>query len=188
MTLVPQRPIEFGPIIDALASTVERVTGITCILHEQKGQDSQPLPRPARPYMGFKLTTPAAKNGDDHVEYLAGGIQNRGGQRKMSVSFQCYARNQSEAYEYMTLWQASLELKTIQEVLRRSGIAVWLIGSVADLTQLLHTGFEARSQMDVQFGIVSNLTEQPGVIEHVGVTGTVDTGGAVQTIEFTSPP
>ena len=105
----------------------------------------------------------------------------------MSVSFHVYALDKDQAYNYMALWQACLDQFTTQEWLRRAGIAVWLIGNVADLSQLLNTGYEGRTQMDVQFGIASNLTEDLGAIEKVAVTGTIQTDTGTVVVPFTEP-
>lgn len=167
-------PHKFSDTITAIVRVVKDVTGVECILQEQGGQN---VPRPDLPYFAFKVTSPAIHYGDDHQEHegdAASTLYNRGGPRRMACSFHCYGRSKEEAYELMSLWQLSLNQKTTQEALRKSGMAVWLIGNVADLTQLLQTGFEARSQMDVSFGIAFNLTEDLGRIENTKVIGTVD--------------
>lgn len=166
-------PIDFNFIRKTVCNELERVTDTIVVLEEATVQDA---PRPDLTYFSFKLTTPAAKNGDDSQYYIADTTFGRGGNRKMTISFHCYAQEQETAYNLMTLWQGSLELFQTQSNLKAAGIAVWLIGNVADLTQLLNTGYEGRSQMDVQFGISSNLSEDLSAIEHVEAVGTVDTG------------
>lgn len=181
----PTFPIDFVAIRKALVAEVKRVTRLECIVEEPKTQNS---PRPALPYFSFKLLTPAAKSGDDAQSYDADtGTFNVGGQREMTVSFHCYTEDEGKAYDYMALWQASLQLYGTQASLRTSGIAVWLIGDVDDLSQLLNTGYEGRSHMDVRFGIASNLSEAPGFIETAEITGTVDTGVEDLEVEFDAP-
>jgi hypothetical protein len=170
-----QRAIDYNAIRIALSRVVKQITGCETVLAEQKGQNVQPLPRPPLPYFTFKFLTPALKVGDDSREYTGtGNIFNSGGQRKMIVSFNCYAKSPEDAYELMTTLQASFDLRTVQATLRQSGIAHLTSGSVADLTLLLQTGYEPRSQMDVDFGIASNLIEDLGAIERVTGTGTVN--------------
>jgi hypothetical protein len=177
-------PIDYNAVRKALIATVTTVTKLICITEEPEVQNA---PRPTNPYMSFKITTPGAKSGDDSVQWISGSKFNVGGQREMTVSFHCYGTSHEEAYNYMTLWQGSLELKTIQQLLRKSGIAVWIIGAVADLSQLLNTGYEGRSQMDVQFGLASNLTDDPGEIDTVGIQGTVETDSGTVSVDFTVP-
>lgn len=93
----------------------------------------------------------------------------------MTVSFQCYGNSHEEAYNYMSLWQTSLDLQNIQEILRSAGIAVWTIGTVADLSSLLNTGYEGRANMDCTFGLAFNLESDLGAIETVPVQGTITT-------------
>jgi hypothetical protein len=124
----------------------------------------------------MKMTTPAAKSGDDSKQNLGGTVWNSGGVRKMTVSFQTYGNTHEEAYNYMGLLQTALDLSDVQENLRRAGIAVWTIGNVADLSQLLNTGFEGRTQMDCTFGIAMNLSSDLGAEESVEVMGAVAVG------------
>ena len=102
----------------------------------------------------------------------------------MTVSFNCYGESHEEAYNYMQLWNSALDLENIQEDLRRAGIAVWVIGNVADLSQLLNTGYEGRAHMEVTFGIAVNLTSDLGAMESVDVTvnGTEGTDTITDTI------
>lgn len=172
-------PIDFNLIRKAFAREIQKVTGFDSnhvVLLEPETQNS---PRPSRPYMGFKFTTPAAKSGDDSKDSVLDThgnpttIVNSGGVRKMTISFQCYATSHEEAYNFMSLWQTALDLSNIQEDLRRSGIAVWIIGNVADLSALLNTGYEGRSQMDCTFGIAMNLSSDLGSEDAVEVQGSI---------------
>lgn len=177
-------PVDYNLIRATLADELKRVTQTIPVLEDPTVQGA---PRPKLPYFSFKLTTPGAKSGDDSQYYIDGTIFGRGGNRKMTVSFHCYAQEQETAYNLMALWQGSLELFETQSNLKAAGIAVWLIGNVADLSQLLNTGFEGRSQMDVQFGIASNLSEDLSAIEQVDVQGTVDTESDTVVIDIVAP-
>lgn len=182
-----QTAIDFKLIRQGIVRTVEFVTAKTCI---QAQPETQNNPRPPLPYFTYNITTAAGKEGDDHDTYDGDGvstIHNRGGQRRLVVSFNCFAETMDEVFNLMTTFQGSLDLRTVQEQLRKFGIAVWTIGSVADLSSLLQTGYEARSQMDVNFGVASNLTEDVGTIETVEVEPTVRDAGndPVPTDDFT---
>lgn len=169
-----QTAIDFANIRKGIVRAVELVTERTCI---QSMPDVQNAPRPELPYFTFNMTTPAAKEGDDHDTYIGDGTtttRNRGGQRRMVVSFNCFARDTDESLTLMSTLQGSFDLRSVQAELRKYGIAVWTIGSVADLTTLLQTGYEARTQMDVNFGVASNLVEDLGTVEEVQGEGTVE--------------
>jgi hypothetical protein len=175
-------PNDFTALRIAMVQEVQKVTGLTCIVEEPQYQNA-PRPGlqgnagPSLPYFSFKVITPAAKSGDDSKDEVSGAIWNSGGVRKMSISFHCYGRSQEEAYNYMSLWQTSLDLENIQQDLRIAGIAVWLIGTVADLSTLLNTGYEGRTQLDVDFGIAFNLTSGLGEMDSAVIDGTVFLGG-----------
>lgn len=176
---MPSFPIDFDALRVAIVREVQLTTALTCIVADLK--QGMNLPRPALPYFTMKITTPAARYGFDSTQPVSGYVTVRGGPRRMSVSFQVFTQDQETAYNYMTLLQSAFDLFTVQARLREAGIAIWTIGTVADLTSLLNTGYEARAQMDVQFGIAANLTEDTGAIESVSATGNVLSG--LETIE-----
>lgn len=157
------------------------------ILSEPEVQNE---PRPAKPYFSFKMTTPATKFGDDSKDPVldAQGVPttvvNSGGVRMMTVSFDAYGRSHEEAYNYMLAWQCALDREDIQEDLRRQGIAVWQIGNVADLSQLLNTGYEGRSHMDCTFGYAVNTQSDLGAIEEAPIKGTVNTDSGNLQVEL----
>jgi hypothetical protein len=184
-------PLDFNKIRKAIANEVERATGLQCILLEPETQKAD---RPCKPYFTMKFTGPAGKQGDDSRQNVRDNlghpttIVNIGGQRKVTVSFQSYGNSHEEAYNFMALWQSSLELEGVQADLRASGIAVWLNGSVADLSALLQTGYEGRAQMDVEFGVAANLTEDQGAIETINIQGNIDTGNDVIEVVLVQVP
>lgn len=180
----PTLPIDFEFIRVALNREVTKVVGDICIEAEPTTQDAE---RPKLPYFWMKITTPAARYGDDAVSYVSGTQFNVGGNRKMTVSFNCAGNSHTDAYNMMGKWHAAIGSPAIRNELRASGIAVWQVGPVADLSQLLNTGYEGRAQMDVQFGIASNLTQDLGAIESAEVTGTVDTQAGIVDDDFNVP-
>lgn len=164
-------PIDYDALRIAVIREVQKVTGLVCIVNEPETTNA---PRPPIPYLAMKIITPGTRYGDDSMFYKSGTNFGRSGPRRMTISFNSYAKSHEQAYNYMALWQGSLDLKTIQSDLKKAGIAVWVIGNVADLSLLLNTGFEGRAQMDVQFGITSNLTEDLSNIQEANISGVVD--------------
>lgn len=168
-------PYDLIEVRKTLVAEILRVTELTAIVENPQVQQA---PRPALPYFSFNITSPGIKSGDDSKQYAQTSPTTIdvtvGGVRKMMVSFHCYASTNEIAWQYMALWQSGLEQITTQENLRGVGIAVWLIGNVADFTSLLNTGYEGRAQMDVSFGIAANLTETIAPIDKVGLTGTIN--------------
>lgn len=176
----PAQPLDFNLIRKTLINTVQYVSGLQQVVVLQP--ESQDWPRPAKPYIGLHITTPAAKSGDDSKQNVPDEfgapttVWNSGGVRKMSVRFVAYGKTHEDAYNYLTAVQTGLDLEDVQEQLRRSGIAVWIIGNVADVSQLLNTGFEGRASMDCDFGVAANMQSDLGSMDSGTITGTVKTG------------
>lgn len=187
---VAQKPVDYEAIRILISREITRNTGVEGILEEPETQDA---PRPGLPYFSFKFTSPGIKSGDDDKRNILDGDGNptnrwvSGGVRKMAISFHCYAKSHEEAYNYMGLWQAALDSEPVQENLRRGGVAVWVIGNVADLSQLLNTGYEGRSQLDCSFGVASNYVSDLGSMESVEVQGSISSGEDVLDIETNVP-
>lgn len=179
------RGFDFNQARILFAREIVKVTALDqerVILAEPEVQNE---PRPPKPYFSFKMTTPAAKFGDDSKDTVPGTtIVNSGGVRRMTVAFDCYGTSHEEAYNYMLAWQCALDREDIQEDLRRYGVAVWIIGSVADLSQLLNTGYEGRSHMECTFGFAVNTQSDLGEIDVVPVQGTVQTDSGQEAIEL----
>lgn len=177
----PMFPISYDAIRKAFIAAIMK----TCYLDQNhvitEEPETQNWPRPTLPYISMKIIVPGARFGDDTITNVPDSqgnpttIFNSGGPRMMTVSFHCYGISHEQAYDYMSLWQSSLDLQNIQELLRKSGIAVWTIGTVADLSSLLNTGYEGRAHLDSTFGVAFNLESDLGAIESVPVKGTITT-------------
>lgn len=175
----PTFPIDYDAIRIALINAVRSACQLSqnnVIMSEPEQADA---PRPANPYITLKIITPGITYGDDVADLVSGTIYNYGGPRGMAVSFHSFGNSHEEAYNYMALWQAALNMEATQAALRTAGIAVWRVGTVADLSELLDTGFEGRAHLDCTFGIVSNLRQDLGSIGSVNVTGDIGIGTVV---------
>lgn len=189
----PIFPVSFDKIRIAFIREIQKV----CLLDNDHvitaEPESQDWIRPSLPYFSMKITNPSAKNGDDSKDSVLDNmgnptsVVNSGGVRKMTVAFDCYGNSHEEAYDYMSLWQTALDLANIQEDLRRAGVAVWVIGNVADLSQLLNTGYEGRAHLECTFGIAMNLRSDLGEIDTVPIDGSLAIGNDEDTLSFTAP-
>lgn len=178
--------IDFNVFRKQIVQEVKTSLGIICIV---ENPSVQAAPRPNLPYMSFNVTSPSARYGYDSVHVVEGedSLYNVGGQRKMSVSFHCYAATQEQAWNLMTLWQSALEVPTVQARFGAAGMPVWSSGVVADLSQLLNTGWEGRAQLDAFFGVASNVEVDLGQIETADVAATVQTDSGEQEFTFEVP-
>lgn len=168
--------VDYVEIRKAFAQQIKAVTGLTAILEEPESPVDK---RPCLPYFSYKITQPGLKSGDDSKSQIfdntghATSVWNSGGCRKMTADFNVYATTHEEAYNLMATWQTALDLEDIQEALRRVGVSVWVIGTVADLSKLLNTGYEGRAHLESSFGIAMNLQSDLGYIASVPVHGEV---------------
>jgi hypothetical protein len=188
MTFRPTFPTDFNLIRKVMVREIIKVTGLDPSSVVVTEPETQNEPRPALPYFGMKILVPGAKFGDDSKQYVSGTVWNSGGVRTMTISFDCYGNSHEEAYNYMALWQTSLDLENVQADLRQYGIAVELIGTVADLSALLNTGYEGRAHLDCTFHIAMNLTSDLGAEESVEVQGAVDTNSGIVNTDVTVGP
>lgn len=167
---------DFNVLRTAFISAIMMATGLNqehVVTEEAEAPNS---PRPSLPYMAMKITTPAARYGDDTKQNIPStDLWTSSGPRKMTVSFDAYGKSHEDAYNLMTLWQTALDEETTQEALRKTGIAVLIIGTVADVSILLNTAYEGRAHMDSQFGIAVGVQSDLGRIDTVPVVGTVTT-------------
>lgn len=176
-------PMDYAAIRVAIIRAVRWSTGLDqnhVIMAEPEVPNS---PRPTLPYITLKITSPSIRYGDDvplPIDDPTGACEtlvNYGGPRKMVASFNVYGSTHEQAYGLAALWQARLDQHPVRELLRRDGVAIWLIGEIRDLSILLGTGFEGRAQMDVQFGLASNLTADLGAMEEFPIVGSQDESG-----------
>lgn len=185
--------LNYNVIRAQLIRAIQFSTGLNpnnTIVMEQEAPGSK---RPSLPYMGMKIINPGRRFGDDTQQNISTGmpavsseVWSSGGPRGMTVSFHSFAESHEDAYNLMSLWQTSLDEPTTQSLLRQAGIAVWLIGSVEDLSQLLNTAYEGRAHMDCEFGIAMNVTSNLGEMDSVTVDGQITTDqGQIQDISVT---
>lgn len=138
-------------------------------------------PRPSLPYVGLKIIIPGGRIGGDGVQVLrtdpdGSMLVSYSGSRRMTVSFHAFGASHEQAYGIMATWQAALQTDAVRDILGGANVAVWKPGDVRDLSALLTTGFEGRAQMDVTFGVLSQLTQRVTTIRAVDIRGNVETG------------
>lgn len=191
MATPPSLPIDYTALRIAMLAAMRTATGLDqnhVIMFEPEVAGS---PRPSRPYMTLKIVTAGARYGDDvptqqqDAQGNLSTVWNSGGPRMMACDFNAYAATHEDAYALAALWQASLDSVPTQESLRQAGIAVWLIGSVSDLSVLLNTGYEGRAHLDCRFGVASNLTVDLGSMDTFTVDGQVLSGTLSTSLEVT---
>lgn len=171
----PVYPIDHDAIRIALVAMVGWVTGLDSQHVVMAEPEVSGAPRPCKPYVSLKCTDPSIKYGRDSVMLPGEGetLTTYGGQRGVSFSFNFYGRSHEEANSLAGLLQAALGTAPVYELLRSKGIGVLDPGPVRDLSEMMNTGWEGRSQMDCLFGVASNLRVDLGHIEQAPFAGTI---------------
>jgi len=153
----------------------------TWIVRELEGTEVTPdrvfwvepnAPRPPRPCVGLDLITGPVQTAHDQRRETAPGIWKVSGQRRVTISVIAYGE---DADTIIGRLHSGVELETVREVFRAYGMGLVRQEDVLDVSQLLDTKFEKRSQFDVTFHVVSERTEDVGYIETVEIENE-DTG------------
>lgn len=149
---------------------------------------------PDTPYGTIKIVSGPKVLGTDEVRVSdAGDDINEfymSGQRRVLCSFNIYSSldatkgiDSPGALQLMSNFRDNIERMTVISDLNAQGVSINDRGEVQNLTALLEDVWQERSQLDLTFGYGSNVGDSPGVIEKVGiggtVTGTVDPDGHV---------
>lgn len=147
--------------------------------------DKPNVQRPCEPYVTLNIVTVSVKTGQDSWEPYHNESSNVsywiGGQRKLLLSVIAYgpsADKQSQgaagACQIVTNLRDSLENPDTLGRLRSNGIAVFNEPTVVDISTMLQTGFQDRSNMDVVFGYSFNQSYVIDDISKVKVDGEVE--------------
>ena len=180
--------LDFNKIRAAIVRAIQQTCNLDSnhVIEEEPETENAPRPNVAQgPYISLKITVPGFRYGDDSkvtVLDSGGNPTNRvrsSGPRKMTAVFNAYAKSHEDAYNLMMTWQSALDEELTQEYLDSNGISVLIIGTVADLSQLLNTAYEGRAHLDCQFGITAGVTSDLGEIDTVNVQGAINTGNGI---------
>lgn len=135
----------------------------------------QSAPRPERPYGTLRFLTGPVKSGADEERVCDDGTVLSSGPRQFTLSVNIYGE---EALNIMATLQDSLDLNSCREFFRDQGLSVFEELGVQNLTSLIESEYEDRSQMDIIFNYSSNVKDivEAGIVETVELQGT-HTGG-----------
>lgn len=150
-----------------------RVDGLlsgVCIVWRQQ---SEPLPK--RPCITMKIISGPTRVGySDGALYVggqSGTAWNYCGHRELVVSIQVFGSSKvrmPNAYQLAIDLNSSLSVPSALQLLRSGGIAMLKQGDIQNLTALEETEWEERMQFDMTLGLVQNIIDDPGSIEHIG--------------------
>lgn len=172
-------PVDYDACRRTLVQAVALGVGLPSNQIMMMQPEAPNAPRPCAPYVGIRVLSPGVAFGWDCIIPVADapgsptGLFTSAGPRSMLVSFESFGASHEQAYGVMAALQAALQVCTVQQVLDAANMAVCDIGPIRDLSTLLLTSFEGRTQMDVTFGLTSELTVDAGYIDSAPVSGSV---------------
>lgn len=144
----------------------------------------QSAPRPTPPYIAMSIAN-ISQVGQDwiKVEDNVGGeageevIHKARGQRKISLSLQCFGGESSgdaSSYSVLELVRSKSRLPTIRDSLRNAGVGILSIGQITSLDGIVGVvKFEPRATLESLLILSSEVTELGTYIETVKVTNEI---------------
>jgi len=155
---------------DALFDVISGLlpTGVSLIWEDQSA------PRPGKPYVSLNFLSPSQRIGFEE-QRIDGSVFTLVGQRRFVLSVNAFGENRMENEDALDaadllepLVQGLYREDTIQK-LCEFGLASINEGEIRDLTALLESRYESRSQVDLTFHRTVSQSEDLGTIEKVEV-------------------
>lgn len=173
-------PIDYAQVRKTLVQALCAATGLpqNSVIRAQGQGPVQP--RPKLPYVTFAYRRAAIRNGYDAVvsAYAEGDTLWRYiGERGIAMDLTAYGRDQDEAYGLALGMQCGLQQEPIQNILGASGLTLWTLGDVTDVTALLNTGFEGRALLECEMWLGTSQLVDLGEIATVPVVGAIEDDG-----------
>lgn len=145
-------------------------------------------PRPTSPYVTINLSTINQIGWD----WTPNPTDNAGdvdiiGDREFTIQLQAYG---GDPFTVMENLRSSLQKQAILDTLRLVGIVFVNWFAINDITELVDTRFEKRTQMDVLFRIAQDNNETLGTIATVHVEEVISNAGGTVILDetITIPP
>lgn len=130
---------------------------------------------PARPCVAMKIIDGPRPVGRNASQFI-GEVSSVGIQQEMTLSIQVFGNPKlprPSAIQMAIDLNSSLIRQTILDKLKASGIAIQQVGDPRNLTALEESRYEERMGFEVLMGLVQNITDDPGTISTVNITGTL---------------
>lgn len=124
-------------------------------------------PRPVIPYVTLQISQVTAVNQD----YSAPDSDSSGnifmkGDRQFTLAVQSYGGDSLTVMENL---RTSLQKQTVLDTLRANGIVFYQSLTINDITDLVDSKYESRSQLDILFGIGQVYADSPGFFDEIEV-------------------
>jgi len=180
VSLTPNTREKFNEIRAALYQWLTDIADVPVVIAEESD------PRPSGPHLAFTILTTLVRVGglDEHLPKTATREYTIRSQRTFTVSITAAGTPvgnfddldaKVRAVDLLNEVQLSLERPTVMEPLRAIGLSIFEQGQVISLPAEQETETEPRAVLDIIFGVCIEVTDEPGYIEKVQVSGQIDT-------------
>lgn len=158
---------------DAVFKWVDAVVGKDIEVIFLRPNEQRPSKRGGRKqfpgeYVTLQFTSPGTKVGGEDIVHKSGDVFTATSQHMATLSIIAYGENATTIAEKI---QRSLSKPTVLLGLRTDGLAVWNEPSLTDISALLETGFETRTNLDVILGFIATDDDTIGIVEKVLTEG-----------------
>jgi len=152
--------LDITALQDALYDWAYAVTNGTIVWQYGAGS------KPGKPFVAMNIVGPRRTSFTDDEVPETGDLKFRQqGMREFTVTVNVY--DDADAVTVASMLQSSLDNSVYIEQLQGNGIGVGNVGGVTDLTQLLDTEYERRSQFEFTIFVAYNYEFSQDVIESV---------------------
>ena len=170
-----------GVAEDAIQGWFSAATGLTTIWRNQNA------PQPPYPYAGLAIIAGPIKLGGKDEQRSSTALGQPPGQdvlvesvglRTMTVSCRIYTAKEDvldparHARHLMSVAQSSLGRPSVIAAFSDAGLSIIEEGDVQNIDEVIEDAFLSRANMEVRFGLASNVSERTGFIEKVKASST----------------
>lgn len=155
-------------LYDFLASICSK---FTVIWDKQDSQGSQKGIKPEGPYLTMNIISGPSKIGGSSETYKELDTFTYSHTFTFTLSIQSFAQNGH--LEVLQDILSGTVLPTKLAILRKVGLAIWILGDPVDISSLRNTGHEMRGSLDIDFAYSVEIDDQPGEIQTVDIDGTL---------------
>jgi len=169
----------FNEIREIILAWLSEATDLTVVIEGESD------PRPDPPFVSFKMLTGLVKIGghDEQIAANATAPFTIRSHREFTISVNAVGKpvgnyddlsDKIRATDILTDVELSLQKPTVIQRLKDAGLAVIHSDSIVDLSQIIENETEPRAKLDIILRLRIDRTDDPGVIEHVQLSGAFD--------------
>jgi hypothetical protein len=154
---------------------------------QREDSDGPGAPTPERPFVTLQLATQSTIGTDSHTMGGANGeTMEHCDDVERNVMFRMFGTPENPARDIAKKIRQGFKRRTKLRTLHSYGLAYVRTNTFVDQAAVKGKGWENRAHLNARFRFADEYTDEPGVIEDVEITGTLEPGNsdASQSIEM----